>query len=60
LSQGRHCPVCEFLAQNSLVVAQAQEVCCAAVSQGVFLAAPLCFAGCTVSAWHSRAPPSLA
>jgi len=56
--QGGHCPVCEVLAQNSLAVERVEEVLCAALPQRVFLAVPLCFSGCTVSAWHSRAPPA--
>jgi hypothetical protein len=56
--EGRHCPVCEFLAQNPLAVEHVEEVTSAALPQEVLSAVPLCFSGCTVSAWHSRAPPA--
>ena len=52
-----NCPVCQYLAQQTIAADDTPQVTFAAMVQELEAVAPVFSAGRTPSAWHSRAPP---
>ena len=59
-SDGRHCPVCQFLAQTSAPAAEVATEGDGLLVQELASPAPRCAAVGVFSAWQSRAPPCFA